>query len=107
MLALATEGTRTAVIMLVVVLLANGTLQKVLQPVAFGATLGMNPLVVLIVTIAAGSVFGMVGLVLGAPITSAAMHIAKEPQLMGGRSARRPRSPSRRPSRSRERVNER
>jgi predicted PurR-regulated permease PerM len=77
-LALATEGTGTAVVMLVIVLLANGLLQNVLQPVAFGATLGLNPLAVLIVTIAAGSLFGMIGLVLGAPLTSAAVHIANE-----------------------------
>jgi putative heme transporter len=82
MLALASQGTTTALLMLVVVLLANGMLQNVLQPVAFGATLGLNPLVVLIVTIAAGSVFGMVGLVLGAPITSAAVHIAQDLELI-------------------------
>jgi predicted PurR-regulated permease PerM len=93
MLALATEGTRTAVIMLVIVLLANGMLQNILQPVAFGATLGLNPLVVLIVTIAAGSVFGMVGLVLGAPITSAAVHIAKDLQLMGAPERAPPQEP--------------
>jgi predicted PurR-regulated permease PerM len=81
-LALATEGTTTALIMLVIVLLANGMLQNILQPVAFGATLGLNPLVVLIVTIAAGSLFGMVGLVLGAPLTSAAVHIAKGLELL-------------------------
>jgi putative heme transporter len=81
-LALATEGTTTALIMLVVVILANGMLQNILQPVAFGATLGLNPLVVLIVTIGAGSLFGMVGLVLGAPITSAAVHIAQELELV-------------------------
>jgi putative heme transporter len=77
-LALATEGTGTALVMLVIVLLANGLLQNILQPVAFGATLGLNPLAVLIVTIAAGSLFGMIGLVLGAPLTSAAVHIANE-----------------------------
>ncbi len=81
-IALATEGTTTAVIMLVVVLLANGLLQNILQPVAFGATLGLNPLVVLIVTIGAGSLFGMVGLVLGAPLTSAAVHIARDLELI-------------------------
>ncbi len=81
-LALATEGTTTAAIMLVIVLLANGLLQNILQPVAFGATLGLNPLVVLIVTIGAGSLFGMVGLVLGAPLTSAAVHIARDLQIV-------------------------
>ena len=55
MLALAAEGTGTAAIMLVIVLLANGMLQNVLQPVAFGATLGLNPLAVLVVTIGAGA----------------------------------------------------
>jgi putative heme transporter len=75
-LTLSAEGTSDAAIMLVIVLLANGLLQNVLQPVAFGATLGLNPLVVLIVTIAAGCLFGMVGLVLAAPLTSAAVRIS-------------------------------
>ena len=79
-LALAEQGTTTALIMLVVVLLANGLLQNIVQPVAFGATLDLNPLVVLIVTIGAGGLFGMVGLVLGAPLTSAAVHIARDLQ---------------------------
>jgi predicted PurR-regulated permease PerM len=43
-----------------------------------GATLSLNPLVVLVVTIGAGSLFGMVGLTLAAPLTSAAVHIANE-----------------------------
>jgi predicted PurR-regulated permease PerM len=77
-LALASEGTGVALAMLVVVLLANGTLQQIVQPIAFGATLDLNPLAVLIVTIAAGSLFGMVGLILGAPITSAAVHISRD-----------------------------
>jgi predicted PurR-regulated permease PerM len=64
--------------MLVIVLLANGLLQNILQPIAFGATLGLNPLVVLIVTIGAGALFGMVGLVLAAPLTSAAVHVSAD-----------------------------
>jgi putative heme transporter len=77
-LALAAEGTEVAVIMLVVVILANGMLQNVVQPIAFGATLDLNPLAVLVVTIAAGCLFGMVGLVLAAPIASAAVHISRD-----------------------------
>ena len=64
--------------MLVIVILANGILQNIVQPVAFGATLDLNPLVVLIVTIGFGSIFGMIGLVLAAPLTSAAVHISRE-----------------------------
>lgn len=78
LLALGTEGSDTAMIMLVIVILANGLLQNVFQPIAFGATLGLNPLVVLVVTIGAGCLFGMVGLVLGAPLVSAAVHISSD-----------------------------
>ena len=45
--------------------------------IAFGATLGLNPLVVLIATIAGGCLFGMLGLILCAPLVSAAVHIAQ------------------------------
>ncbi|MGH3011836.1 MAG: AI-2E family transporter [Gaiellaceae bacterium] len=77
-LTLGSEGTTDAIIMLVIVLLANGLLQNILQPIAFGATLGLNPLVVLIVTVGAGALFGMIGLVLAAPLTSAAVHISAD-----------------------------
>ena len=78
LITLGSNGTTDALIMLVVVILANGALQQILQPIAYGATLGLNPLVVLIVTIGAGSLFGMLGLVLAAPLTSAAVHIKKD-----------------------------
>jgi predicted PurR-regulated permease PerM len=78
LLALAEGGTDTALIMLVIVILANGLLQNIVQPIAFGATLDLNPLVVLIATIGFGSIFGMVGLVLGAPLMSAAVHISRD-----------------------------
>ena len=77
-LTLAAHGTTSALIMLVVVILANGLLQNIVQPIAFGATLDLNPLVVLIVTIGVGSLFGMIGLILAAPLTSAALHISRE-----------------------------
>jgi predicted PurR-regulated permease PerM len=78
LLALSSQGTTTALIMLVIVLLANGMLQNIVQPIAFGATLDLSPLVVLIASVGLGALFGMVGLVLGAPLTSAAVHISKE-----------------------------
>ncbi len=76
LLALGAEGTQTALIMLVIVLLANGLLQNIVQPIAFGATLQMNPLLVLVTTIGFGAIFGMPGLILGAPLTSAVIHIS-------------------------------
>jgi predicted PurR-regulated permease PerM len=75
---LGAEGTTDALIMLVIVILANGALQQIVQPIAYGATLELNPLVVLIMTISAGSLFGMLGLVLAAPLTSAGVHISKD-----------------------------
>lgn len=95
LLALGSQGTTDALILAVVCLLANGMLQQLIQPFVFGATLSLNPLVVLIVTIGAGSLFGMIGLTLAAPLTSAAVRISKalrgsesppaqaEPQLSG------------------------
>jgi putative heme transporter len=80
LIALGAEGTEAALIMAVVALLANGALQQIIQPLVMGATLGLNPLVVLVVTIGAGALFGMVGLTLAAPLTSAAVHIANELQ---------------------------
>jgi predicted PurR-regulated permease PerM len=77
-LALGSEGTTTALIMLVIVIAANGFLQNIMQPFAMGSALDLNPLVVLVITIGAGCVFGMLGLVLAAPITSAAVHITRD-----------------------------
>jgi putative heme transporter len=84
-LALGAQGTSTALVMLVIVLLANGLLQNVVQPIAFGATLDLNPLLVLVVTIGAGCLFGMVGLVLAAPLTSAVLHIGRDLTRVRGR----------------------
>ena len=77
-IALGAQGTTTALIMLVIVILANGLLQNIVQPFAMGAALDLSPLVVLVVTIAAGCLVGMIGLVLAAPLTSAAVHIMRE-----------------------------
>jgi predicted PurR-regulated permease PerM len=78
LLALGAQGTAVAVAMLVVVILANGLLQNIVQPFAMGSALHLNPLVVLVVTIGAGCLFGMLGLVLAAPLVSAAVRIAKQ-----------------------------
>jgi len=78
LMALGAQGTTTAVIMLIIVILANGALQNIVQPIAMGATLRMNPLLILVVTISAGAFFGTVGMVVAAPLTSAAMHISAD-----------------------------
>lgn len=78
LIALGSEGPETALGLAVVVLLANGALQQMVQPIAYGATLGIHPLAVLIVTIAGGALFGTIGLVLAAPLTAAAVKISAD-----------------------------
>ena len=78
LIALGTVGTDAAIVMAVAALLGNSVLQQLIQPFVMGATLGLNPLVVLVVTIGGGALFGMVGLTLAAPLTSAAVHIAND-----------------------------
>src|SRR3954462_10425047 len=96
LIALGSQGTDAALVMAVVALLANGALQQLIQPLAFGAVLDLHPLAVLVVTIAAGCLFGMIGLVLAAPITSAIVHIshalarARAPAIAGGTAAEVP-----------------
>ena len=77
-IALGANGTTTAVIMLVIVILANGLLQNIVQPFAMGSALDLHPLVVLVATIASGCIFGTIGLILAAPLLSAAVHITRD-----------------------------
>ena len=78
LVALGGAGTDAAIGMIVLQLLANGLLQQLVQPIAYGAALGIHPLAVLIVTIAGGSLFGAVGLILAAPVTSAITKISAD-----------------------------
>ncbi len=77
-IALGASGTGTALIMLVIVILANGLLQNIVQPFAMGSALDLHPLVVLVATIASGCIFGAIGLILAAPLLSAAVHILRD-----------------------------
>jgi predicted PurR-regulated permease PerM len=78
LIALGAKGSSTAIAMAVIVLLANGILQQMIQPIAYGAALGIHPLAVLIVTIAGGALFGTIGLILAAPVTSAVVRISSD-----------------------------
>jgi predicted PurR-regulated permease PerM len=78
LIALGDQGPETALALAVIVLLANGVLQQLVQPIAYGAALKLHPLVVLIATIAGGCLFGVIGLVLAATLLSAAVRIAAD-----------------------------
>jgi len=78
LIALGGSGPEAAGAMAIIVLLANGVLQQLVQPIAYGAALKLHPLAVLIATIAGGCLFGTVGLVLAAPLLSAAVRISAD-----------------------------
>ena len=71
-------GLRLALITLAIVLLAQNTLQNLLEPKAFGSQLRLHPLVVLIVVSAGTLLFGVFGAILAAPLTSVAMQTAAD-----------------------------
>jgi putative heme transporter len=70
LVALGARGLSVALAMLAITLLANNTLQNLLEPVAFGRTLRLHPLVVLLVTTAGTLLFGVLGATLAAPVTA-------------------------------------
>jgi predicted PurR-regulated permease PerM len=78
LIALGGDSAAVAGAMIVVVLLANGVLQQLVQPIAYGAALKLHPLAVLIATIAGGCLFGTIGLVLAAPLLSAAVRVRSD-----------------------------
>lgn len=70
LIALGSQGLTTALIMLAVLLLVNNVLQNFFAPVAYGSSLRLDPLVVLLVTTSAGLVGGVGLIVLAAPLTA-------------------------------------
>jgi putative heme transporter len=87
LIALGDQGPETALALAAIVLLANGILQQLVQPIAYGAALNLHPLAVLIVTIAGGCLFGAIGLVLAAPLLSAAVRITADVRAAEGEPA--------------------
>jgi putative heme transporter len=96
LIALGGAGTDAAIGMTIVEILANGALQQLVQPFAMGAALGIHPLAVFVVTIAGGALFGTVGLVLSAPVTSALTRISAD--LAKARTAEETRGPPEAPA---------
>jgi predicted PurR-regulated permease PerM len=66
-------GLGVALGMLAIVLLANNTIQNMIEPFAFGSRLHLHPFVVLITVTSATVLFGVLGAILAAPLTSAAV----------------------------------
>jgi predicted PurR-regulated permease PerM len=70
LIALGAQGLTEALILLAVLLFVNNVLQNFFAPVAYGSSLNLDPLVVLLVTTGAGLVGGVILIVLAAPLTA-------------------------------------
>ena len=90
LIALGGSGPEAAGGMVVIQLLSNGPFQQIVQPIAYGAALGIHPLAVLVVTIAGGALFGAPGLILAAPMTSAIVRISADLARVNGKSEAEP-----------------
>ena len=77
LIALGAQGFTDALIMLAVLLFVNNVLQNFFAPVAYGSSLNLDPLVVLLVTTAAGLVGGVGLIVLAAPLTAVISRTAR------------------------------
>jgi predicted PurR-regulated permease PerM len=77
LVALGSNGLADALVMLAIVLLANNTIQNLLEPFAFGRSLRLHPLVILIVTTAGTLLFGLMGAILAAPLTAATVNASR------------------------------
>jgi len=73
LIALGAKGLSVALAMLAITLLTNNTLQNLLEPLVFGKTLRLHPLVVMLVTTAGTLLFGLLGATLAAPVTAVAL----------------------------------
>ena len=74
LIAYGSGGLGVALAMLAVVLLANNTIQNLVEPFAFGTRLRLHPLAVLLTVTTATMLFGVMGAILAAPLTSAAVN---------------------------------
>jgi putative heme transporter len=91
LIAYGSGGLGTALVMLAIVWLADNTIQNLIEPFAFGTRLHLHPFAVLITVASATVLFGVLGAVLAAPLTSAgvnAYHQLRDVGLFGGAPAR-------------------
>jgi predicted PurR-regulated permease PerM len=73
LITLGTGGVEDALIILVAVVISNGMIQSAVNSWAVGGELELHPLVIFLVTIAAGTVGGVTLMILAAPLTAIAV----------------------------------
>ncbi len=78
LIAFAGGGFTDALVMLILVLAANGPGQWVVQPLALGASLNLHPIVVLFATMAGAILAGPIGGVVAAPLAAVAVEAVRQ-----------------------------
>jgi predicted PurR-regulated permease PerM len=78
LIAYGSGGLGVALGMLAIVLLANNTIQNLVEPFAFGTRLRLHPLAVLITVTTGTLLFGVMGAILAAPLTSAGVNAYRQ-----------------------------
>jgi predicted PurR-regulated permease PerM len=71
LIALGSGGPTAALILGVTFVISNGTIQSVVSSWALGSSLSLHPVAVLLATMIGGTVAGLLGMVLGAPLLAA------------------------------------
>jgi putative heme transporter len=82
-IALGGQGLTDALIILVIAIVANNGLTNLIMPIAFGKSLSLHPLVILVVTTGGTLLFGIFGAVLAAPVTAMAVSTYAELKASG------------------------
>lgn len=83
-IAFGSGGTTAAAVMAVTFLISNGTIQSAVSSWALGSSLRLHPISVLLATIIGGTIAGLLGMVLGAPVLAA---VVKSVEAVGRRRA--------------------
>jgi predicted PurR-regulated permease PerM len=87
LIAFGAGGAQTALIILVAVIISNGALQSAVNSWLLGSSLRLHPLVVFLVTIAAGVLGGLLAMVLAVPLTAVVVQTItrlREEGVLGG-----------------------
>ena len=77
LIALGTNGFTSAMLVLVVVLVAQNLLQTIVNSKAMGESLSLHPIVVLVVTMLGGIFVGLLGAMLAAPVVATLLRAAQ------------------------------
>lgn len=75
LIAFGSGGGAVALVVALSLLVSNGTIQSVVSSWALGSALRLHPVAVLLATLIGGTIAGILGMILGAPVLSAAQKI--------------------------------